>query len=45
MDGEKLMGRYLVERIDTFIEKDEQEMDLLYVVVDLYMQGDLETFI
>ena len=45
MDGEKIAGRYLVERIDTFIDKDEQGMDLLYVVVDLFTSGDLESFI
>lgn len=45
MDGEKINCKYIVERVDTFIDKDKQGRDLLFIVTDLYNQGDLEMFL
>lgn len=45
MDGEKIACRYVAERVDSFIDKDEQGRDLFFVVNSLYQQGNLETFL
>lgn len=45
VDGEKISCKYLVQRADTFIDKDNNGSDLFFVVTDLYEDGDLNTFL
>ena len=45
MDGEKIKGKYIVERIESFIDKDDNGSDLFFVVTNLYPHGDLNQFL
>ena len=45
VDGEKITCRYLVQRSDTFMDKDSEGNQLLFVVTDLYEDGMLDTFL
>ena len=45
MDGEKIKGKYIVERIESFIDKDDEGSDLFFVVTNLYPHGDLNRFL